>query len=265
MTASKHNTNITTWLQFNELRRSTKFRLLKRLEEFPNSVLVTGCQRSGTTMLTEIITQSQGMFDYQFGEDISLDSALILSGCVIHQRQGRYCFQTTHLDERYNEYFEQQGEFKIIWSIRNPLSVICSMLYNWSEYALNVTFQRCGAPLLTGLQKSLYKIFSIHGISKLRQACLTYIGRISEIFVMQPKLGSEKIMILDYDDLVEHKEQILSKIYSFIDLNYKKEYSDKIKASSLNKASRLSGYEITTIKALCEPIYKEVRTLLPRF
>jgi len=259
-----HSARITTWLQFNEIRRSTEFRLLKRLDEFPNSVLVTGCQRSGTTMLTEIITQSEGMVDYQFGEDISLDAALILSGCVNQQRQGRYCFQTTHVDERYNEYFEQRVEFKIIWSLRNPLSVVYSMLYNWPEYALNITFQRCGAPLLNGAEKWLYKIFGIRLVSKLHQACLTYTSRISEIFVMKPKLGLEKIMVMDYDDLVKHKEKILPEIYRFIDLNYKREYSDKINASSLNKASRLSNYEVATIKALCEPVYNKARTHLSR-
>ena len=71
---------ITTWRQFTAQIRSKGHGLLKTLDDFPNAVLVTGCQRSGTTMMSRIITQSEGMVDYWTGPDDELDAALILSG-----------------------------------------------------------------------------------------------------------------------------------------------------------------------------------------
>ena len=73
---------IKTWRRFAREVRPKGCRLLSRLERFPKSVLVTGCQRSGTTMLSRIITQSEGMTNYWFGKDDELDAALILSGEV---------------------------------------------------------------------------------------------------------------------------------------------------------------------------------------
>jgi hypothetical protein len=48
------------------------------------------------------------MTQYYFGSDNELDAALILSGRVAHEPQGRYCFQTTYLNECYSEYFEHR-------------------------------------------------------------------------------------------------------------------------------------------------------------
>jgi ligand-binding sensor domain-containing protein len=44
--------------------------------------------------------------NYWFGRDDELDAALILSGHVDHQQNGRYCFQTTYINECFREYFE---------------------------------------------------------------------------------------------------------------------------------------------------------------
>ena len=46
---------IKRWPQFEKKVRLRGVELLKRLDDFPDSILVTGCQRSGTTMLTKII------------------------------------------------------------------------------------------------------------------------------------------------------------------------------------------------------------------
>src|SRR5689334_20455876 len=168
------NEYVTTWPQFERQIQSKGCKLLGRLDDFPNSILVTGCQRSGTTMLTRIITQSDGMTNYWFGPDDELDAALILSGYVNHQPQGRYCFQTTYINKYFQEYFEHGGGHKIIFLLRNPLSVVYSMLYNWSDYALNLLFNLCGVNSLTGRHKWLYKYVGIASVNKLYRACFAY-------------------------------------------------------------------------------------------
>ena len=128
---------ITHWKQFISKIRPKKDALLKNIDCYDNSVLVTGCQRSGTTILSRIIAQSEGMTNYFRDIDDELEAALILSGYKQLPPTGRYCFQTTYLNENYYEYFNIGESHKIIWVLRNPYSVICSMLHNWRNYALN--------------------------------------------------------------------------------------------------------------------------------
>ena len=75
---------------------------------------MSGCQRSGGTMLAGILSKSDGIVDFAWSKDDELDAALILSGYEDHVAQGRYCFQTTFLNECYQEYFEHTPDFKLI-------------------------------------------------------------------------------------------------------------------------------------------------------
>ena len=138
---------IDSWGRFEKIVRASDVKLLTKLDNFQDSILVAGCQRSGTTALSRLITASDGMVDFTFGKDDELDAALILSGYVNYTNKGRHCFQTTYLNDSYPEYFAHQG-YKLIWVVRNPSSVIYSMLYNWRRAALNRLFRHCGAELL---------------------------------------------------------------------------------------------------------------------
>ena len=61
--------NIRNWQQFARLVRSRPEPMLARLSDFDNPLLVTGCQRSGTTMLTSILTKQGKLVDYQQTDD----------------------------------------------------------------------------------------------------------------------------------------------------------------------------------------------------
>ena len=257
----KTSTKITTWPQFTASIRSRGCQLLKRLDDFPNAVLVTGCQRSGTTMLARIITQSEGMINYWFGPDDELDAALILSGEVDAPTPGRYCFQTTYLDECYHEYYEHTGDYKIIWMIRNPYSVVYSLLYNWSPASLDGTFQKCAAQQLTGADAYLYRLIGLQAVRRVRRACLLYKAKTRQLLELFQSLGSERILIVDYDELVTHKDQVLPQIYNYIDLDYNSGYSAQIHSQSIDKKSQLSPKEKQQIHRIAEPLYKEALML----
>jgi hypothetical protein len=256
------NEYITTWLQFNSVVRNNGNNLLKRLHEFPNSILVTGCQRSGTTMIARIITQSDGMTNYWFGPDDELDSALILSGYVDHRPQGRYCFQTTYINNWYHEDYLQLRQHKVLWVLRNPYSVVYSMLYNWKDIALSGLFKMCGVSQLTGPDAWLYKLLGLKGVSRLHQACYIFNGKISQLFDLRQNLGPDSLMVVDYDDMITRKEIVLPAIYKFINLKYREDYSQKIHSESLLKAKDLSRGERLTVRQMCEPLYLKTRDLI---
>jgi hypothetical protein len=101
----------------------------------------------------------------------------------------------------------------------------------------------------------------MYGVSKLRRACWGYIGKVSQLFELQKNLSPDQLFIVDYDDLVIHKEVMLPLLYDFIDLPFKQEYAERIHSKSVSKIAKLSRRESSTIKSLCVPIYQAASTL----
>jgi hypothetical protein len=253
---------ITTWRQFDQIVRNSGRPLLARLDDFPDSVLVTGCQRSGTTLLSRIITLSNGMASYWFGPDDELDGALILCGYVDHRSHERHCFQTTYINTC-DEYHGRSRGHRIVWLLRNPWSVVYSMLTNWSDHALDTLFEQCGVAHLSGINALLYKRFGRRSITRLRRACLAYAGKISQLCELRSHLDG-RVLVVEYDDLVTRKDVVLPAIYEFIGLEYDVRYAARIQTSSIRKAHGLTDGARTTIRTLCEPAYLRARQFLSR-
>jgi hypothetical protein len=252
---------IRSWNEFVRNVRSRGCNLLKRLNEFPNSILVTGCQRSGTTMLSRVITESDAMVNYWFGKDDELAAALILAGVVEHEPRGRYCFQTTYLNECYHEYYQYRNGHKIIWVLRNP--VVYSMLHNWNKEALHQLFLRCGSPLLNEKERRNFKILGKYGVSRFKKACYAYVGKTRQAFEFKDHLSPNELLFVEYDELVQNKHDLLPGVYDFISLTYRAEYADKIHERGVGKANNLSAEKKDLIKSICQPVYeKAISSLL---
>jgi hypothetical protein len=251
-----------TWDEFRSIAAKGDRCLLKRLDDFPNSILITGCQRSGTTMLARIITESDGMTQYGFGSDDELAGALILSGLVEHTPFGRYCFQTTYLNERYWEYYNHRNGHKIVWLLRNPLSVTYSMLHNWGGHTPNRLFLACGIPVLRGMDRLRYRVFGLRGLSNLRRACWAYHGKTLQLFELVERLGTSKIMVVDYDDLVTRSREILPHVYRFLGILFREEYVKTISVGSIRLRKRLSKWEVNCVESINRSIYLKARDLV---
>lgn len=255
--------SIKSWEKFAKQVRGRGCSLLKNLDSFPQSILVTGCQRSGTTILARIITQSEGMVNYWFGKDDELDAALILAGEVPHEPRGRYCFQTTYLNNCYNEYLEHKDKgHKIIFVIRNPYSVVYSMVYNWKRFALNELFFQCGMDVIDDSTRKRINLFGSLFVSQVSKACHAYVGKTSQAIELRKAFSDQEIMFVEYDALVNNKNILLPKVYEFLDIPYKVGYADRLSAKSLNKADRLSLSIRNKIDAICLPTYERVSKLV---
>lgn len=257
----KRNNNISDWKSFARDVRGTQEYLFERLDNFPESVLVTGCQRSGGTMLARVITNSDGMVNYWFGKDDELDAALVLSGKVEIESHGRYCFQTTYLNERYPEYFEHPSHY-IIWSLRNPNSVVYSMVYNWKRFALNELFIQCGFNQMNYQDRIRFQRFGLLGIPPIRRSVYAYNGKIAQVFKLAKCYPEERLTVVEYDNLVREKERLLPILYEGINLAYRPEYAEPISDRSLNKRSRLSKAESQLVEDVCMPVYEEALKLV---
>ena len=253
---------IKTWPRFSKLVRKKGGPLLKALDQFPDSVLIAGCQRSGTTLIARIITKSEGMVNYWSGGDDELDAALILSATEFSKTKGRYCFQTTYLNENYPEYFDHIGEYKLIWVLRNPYSVVYSMKYNWRTWALNELFQACGCQFLDGKPLKTYRRFGAIGVPKILKACFSYKGKTSQLAEIYNRIGNNHMIVIDYDDLILNKEKILKMVYAFIGLTFKKNYADLIHSQSIHKSNKLSPKEREMVLAHAFPTYEKYKKLV---
>jgi hypothetical protein len=256
---------IRTWPQFHRRVRRQQDKLLVRLDDYPRSILVTGCQRSGTTMLARLITGSDGMVNYWFGRDDELDAALILAGRHPETPRGRYCFQTTYLNECMPEYFEHSGH-SIVWVLRNPHSVVYSMLHNWRRFALNELFEACGAEYLKPAERKWYDRLGVIGVSSLKRACYSYVGKVGQLARLADAAQPNQLIALDYDDLVRNKEAMLPRLYQQIGLSYEPAYAEAIRGGSVDKASKLREAERQLIDEICLPAFVDAKrylTLLP--
>lgn len=244
------------WRAFARNVRGMQEKLLLRLDEFPDSVLITGCQRSGTTMLSGVITESEGMAKFWFSDCDEHDAARILSGAVPHTPKGRYCFQTTYLNERYPEYLEHPGH-RIVWVLRNPHSVVHSMLYNWKDFALNELFLACGYHWMDYADRVRFQRFGLAGIPRVRRAAYAYNGKVSQAAELKQHYPAGRMAILEYDQLVQEKDELLPRLYEFIDLPFKASYGRQIRTASLAKKDRLSGEEARTVEDICSSVYEQ--------
>lgn len=248
-----------SWAQFTRIVKQPDKSLLARLDDFSQPILVAGCQRSGTTALTRLLATADGITDFRFGADDELDAALILAGHVSASIKGRAVFQTTYLNERFREYFEHD-DFRLVWVIREPVSVVRSMLYHWKRGALNRLYAACGAASACRWNGKLASARRpLLGPSRLQKACASYVGKVCQTFDLAARLVPKRMIVVDYDELVLHKDILLPEIFEFVELPYRAELAEKLHARSVNKGAELPASKAAYVEEMCAPTYERAR------
>jgi len=246
-----------SWKRFNKNIATGRRPLLQELRRFPDAVLVAGCQRSGTTAVTRVLTNSPGFTNFRITQDNELDAALILSGEIQYAEPGRHCFQTTYLNDSYREYLTSGSTFQLIWILRNPLSVVYSMLYHWRVFALEDLYRRCGAPVAKPYFLRTAQGVTREGPSQLEKACFSYVGKSIQVRDLASSLPKHRLMIIDYDELCLAPDMILPNVFQFVGVEFNLGYADSLNSSSLNKASHLTTAEESLVSDICVGAYDE--------
>jgi sulfotransferase family protein len=256
----KNKTSINKWPQFRKAVGESE--LLTDLDRFPSAIFVAGCQRSGTTALCRVINSSEGMARFRRRQDDELDAALILSGLEQNELPGQYCFQSTYLNERYFEYEKLAPESRLVWVVRNPHSVVYSMVYHWRRYALNYLFSGCGveaAPREIQRKANGIGLFFIPAILK---ACYSYNGKNMQLQEIRRILGDDRVLVIDYEVMVAEPQRVLPSVFAFINKPYREEYANLLNSGSLNKKNKLSKKQIKCVKDICMPVYDQITSKL---
>jgi len=260
---------ITTWREFTKKVRKMQEKLLVSLSDFRDPILVTGCQGSGSTLLSRTIMSAKSLSDYRRGGDSELEGALILSGrAEVTDRSGRFCFQTTYLNECYREYFEHAGRFKLIFVIRDPESAVHAMCHHWgngifrTDFALNELYQACGANRLPVSRPGRRRILGRRGISRLDKACLAYVGKTSQLFELIDKI-KEDVMVVDFEEMFRSRFTVFPRIYTFLGLPQEDIVHHPIRLESIYRARLFSHQERLRIREICGDTYERARKWAP--
>lgn len=234
--------------------------LLKSLSDYPDSILVSGCQRSGTTLLTRLLSQSNQINDIWTSRDDEYDAAMILSGNCQTSESGRYCFQTTYLNDSYKEYIQNRHlPFQIIWVVRNPTPVVNSMLYNWGRYPLKELYTACGKQYLQEFSKNYtFSKKALAGISAVEMACLSYVGKQRQLLELQKYFNSDRLLVINYESILSTPIDSVAEIFNFSGLDFKDHFIKLIKQKSTELKDQRNR---EVIDALCMGTYDQVKKL----
>ena len=246
-----------TWQRFHRGVRRDGTPLLQNLERYPRCVLVAGCQRSGTTMLTRLIAGAAGFTRLELTADDELDAALALAGLIDLPQERRYCFQTTYLNERFGEYRVMRSDQRLIWVLRNPYSVVYSMLHNWRRFGLNELYRGCGVQTTTSARLRRSGMMWPFGPSRIEKACLAYRGKVAQILEIRRLLRPEQLLTVDYDNLIALPHEWLPRIFAFAEAQYDATYAREVRVDSLKKADRLSASARRLVEQFALPTYRE--------
>jgi hypothetical protein len=249
-----------TWRRFHHGPRSGTDPLLNAVGRYPNAVLVAGCQRSGTTMLARIIARSPQFTRLKLTHDDELDAALALCGQIDLPAQGRYCFQTTYLNERFIEYRKLRQDQRLVWVLRNPYSVVYSMVHNWKRFALNELYQGCCLPVTTGVQ-AITPPWPL-GPSSFTKACKAYAAKAAQILSIRTIVSHAQLLVVDYDALVLEPYEWLGRIFAFIGALYETAFASAVRVVSLSQASQLTSRQQLQIRKIAEPTCRQCLKIL---
>jgi len=93
---------------------------------------------------------------------------------------------------------------------------------------------------------------------RLEIACSSYYGKLSQLLELSSVLPPDKLLIVNYEDLLEKGEDVLPIIFKFINLEY-----DPSCTLKLNKTSKdpINNILKLKIERYCRSIYEEVKLL----
>lgn len=191
---------IASWNDFHALMGERPY--LARLDDFPNALLISGCDWSAATAITRLLRRLPCFAETSWGHDDELDGALLLADGARRPVRGRHCFQTTYLRDRYREYFEHE-RFKLVWIVREPRAAVRSLLL-----CRDRTLPPRTALGLPG--KSPAGQYA----SRLEKACAAYVASIRQTRELKERLG-RRIAVVDYDELVAHRNRLLPALCRF--------------------------------------------------
>jgi hypothetical protein len=178
---------------------------LGRLRTEPASVvLVTGCQRSGTTWFTKLLGSC--LQDAHAPKELDVCNYLInnldfpLAGC------STLVLQTTFLNTETESYATLRDEIRVVVIARNPFSVCWSMVNNWDNLSLEYA-RRC---------RTSFDAERVHAEEELWRMAVHLYRESAESTLAILRDRPSRTRLLIYDELIHDPSAALDGISAFL-------------------------------------------------
>jgi hypothetical protein len=219
--------------------------LLAKLDDYPDALLIAGCDWSATTAVTRLFKRLPCFVDSSWSHDDELDGALLLAGLRARSTVGRHCFQTSYVGDRYHEYLAHDS-YRLVWVVREPRSAVRSLLCSRDKSLPRRAALGLAAKCAAG-----------QGASRLEKACATYLASIRQTVELKERLG-DRIAVVDYDELCAARARLLPALCRFASVPCDRHLLRHLHGKSVRKGA-LASWEATVIDELAGLAYRRAR------
>lgn len=237
------NERVASWNDFYAVMAGRP--LLARLDDYRDALLIAGCDWSATTAITRLFKRLPCFAESSWAHDDELDGAMLLANGMQEPAEGRHCFQTTYVRERYREYFEHE-RFQLVWVVREPRAAVRSLLANRERTLPPRTALRLAGKSAGG-----------QGASRLEKACAAYLESVRQTWEIKERLGG-RVAIVDYDELVADRNRLLPALCRFASVECDARALRHLHGKSVRKRS-LAPWEALIVDQLTLPAYRRAR------
>jgi hypothetical protein len=215
------------------------------LDDYADALLIAGCDWPAVTAITRLFKRLPGFADSSWEHDDELDGALLLGGLQEGPTDGRHCFQTSFVRERYREYFAHDG-YRLVWIVREPRAAVRSLL----------GVRQRALPRRTALGLAP-KSAAGQGASRLEKACATYVATIRQTIELKDQLR-ERMAVVDYDELARDRARLLPALCRFAAVACDSRALRHLHGKSVRPPA-LATWEASIIDELALPAYRRAR------
>ena len=221
---------------------------------------VLGCQRSGTTMLLNLLSQAPLVSLYREGNTSAMENYRIKDSNTIERiikkdKNKFLIFKPVNDIQHTDQLLAIYPNTKSIWIYRNYNAVINSAVTKWKGAQKEIILwikEKYEEKKLSSLNHGedsqyatyieninldsieLIKDLASHDMSNEDGAALLWYIR-NKIYFELNLQKDERVKLINYEDLVTNPTEKLKDIFDFIGCNFSNHYANEIRATSINK------------------------------
>lgn len=250
------------------LKRLLGYFLRYTMEYKKKKVLfIIGCQRSGTTMLDQILKCSPQINAY--GEDhVAFDQKyrLLPNGNIYylihHSKRLIVEFKPLNDTQHIDQLLKTHPNSKAIWIYRNFLDVSNSMVKKWGATQIRHLHQiaadqytdrgsKAMGERISPINKELAAYLNGQDLSEFEAAAFIWLIR-NSIYFEQELFGNPRVLLCKYEDLVTDPVYHFNKIFNFLGAGFSADYVANVRTTSIGKHEKPQIREDLT--SFCEAL-----------
>ncbi len=235
-----------------------------RAGESASSILwVVGCQRSGTTMLLDVLDESPDSWVYHEHNRSAFRNwklrPLPVRERLVQRARARWLvFKPLYDSQNVDRLFEEHPGSKAIWVLRRYRDVVESSLRKWGarlQLAIRrlATEENCDHWMADRMSRSRRKLLRdlYHDeMSVQTAAALRWYLRNEIYFDLDLPNRRDRALLVRYEDLVESPPREFASVFAFLDLDFHESYVAGV-AATAGRSRALAEID-PAVEELCE-------------